>query len=294
VTQFNSDDEVKAWADAWVAARIPSALVLDLTQLEHEHFAQFNSDYGRFVDQFEVEFTALAMLIDDLNFIDRSTWPPHRYVQYVLLAKNVKTFYSALERLARGYYEDSITLVRGLYETFVRLLFISCHPDDAYSALGYKAPKGMRQFKLTNFLRDELRLEWDTNYSVMSVFAHSNSFNALEALIRADHRDGDPERFRLEHQFDLKLAEMTMPLLQFVLCTHLRFATERMVGAGHSTEPDALATALESVDLLSYGLKHHPKPYWRSVSDDLDLLFEMIEIADKRDDWRAFLRSRAT
>lgn len=103
----------------------------------------------------------------------------------MLAAYNVKTFYSALDRLTKGYYEDSITLTRGLYETFVRTLFISCHPDDAYNALIFKPPKGERAFNLTNFLRNELGLEWETKYGVMSTFAHSNSLQVLSALQRA-------------------------------------------------------------------------------------------------------------
>jgi hypothetical protein len=38
---------------------------------------------------------------------------------------------------------------------------------------------------------------------------------------------------------------------------------------------------------------HHPKPYWRSISRDLAVLFEMLVVADRREDWHAFLEQRS-
>jgi hypothetical protein len=183
--EFESDEQARDWADAWVEEHLPAEVVVSTTQAEREHFESFKKDYGRFVAQFEVEYAALVKVIDDINFVERSSWPDHRAVQYVLAAYNVKTFYSAVDRLARGYYEDCITLTRSLYETFARVLYISCHPDNAYSALVFNPPKGVRKFNLTNFLRDELGLDRGSQYAIMSTFAHSNSYLSLVALRRA-------------------------------------------------------------------------------------------------------------
>ncbi len=288
---FQTSEEATSWADQWASARVPSPLVVDLAQAEKDHFRRFNTDYGRFVLQTEAEFTCLADLIDQLNFVDRSDWPTHRAIQFALVAHNLKTFYSAFDRLVRGHYDDATTLIRVLYETFVRLLFISCHPDNAYSALGFKPPKGVRRFNLTNFLADDLGLDWSTKYEIMSVFAHSNSFRVLESLRRALERTDEPERFGLSLSFDARSAETVMPFFQFVLLTHLRFAVERLAIAGLGAGPQALAESSGACDLLSYGLRTSPKTYWRDVANDLDLLFEMLDIADTRGDWRAFLRT---
>lgn len=139
---FENDEEARNWADQWTSERLPTPLVLQTIDEERAHFARFNADYGRYVGQFEVEYQSLAELIDHLNFVDRSSWPEHRSVQYALSAYNLRTFYSALDRLVRGYYEDCIALTRGLYETFVRMLFVSCYPDSAYNVLVRKPPKG--------------------------------------------------------------------------------------------------------------------------------------------------------
>lgn len=277
---------MRAMADDWAHDHLPSATVLELTDLERDHFKSFNVEYGRFVGQVEVEFTALVDLIDAINFVDRAAWPRHRAVQYALVAYNVKTFYSALDRLVRGYYVDCITLTRSLYEAFVRLLFISCYPDDAYSALS-RPPKGVRSFNLTNFLDHDLGLEWESKYDLMSGFAHSNSMQTLLALDRAIKRVGEPERFGLSHKFDPTLADLAGPFLNFALVAHLRFATERL--ADDLVDLPQLRVAHEAVDLLMFGLRDHPKQYWQVVSADLDLLFRMLPVADARQDWKAFL-----
>lgn len=137
---FDDAEHAKAWADAWVNNHMTADLAERVADGETEHLELFSKDYGRFVSQFEVEYSALVEIIDQINFVEKDSWPDHRSVQYVLAAYNVKTFYSALDRLTKGYYEDSITLTRGLYETFVRTLFISYHPDDAYNALIFKPP----------------------------------------------------------------------------------------------------------------------------------------------------------
>jgi hypothetical protein len=71
--EFESSAEAVAWADQWVAPLVPSALALDLAEGERDHFRRFNTEYGRFVVQTEAEIACLAELIDQLNFVDRST-----------------------------------------------------------------------------------------------------------------------------------------------------------------------------------------------------------------------------
>lgn len=290
VSRFENSEQAQRWADFWVAHHVPSALVLKASEQERDHFRRFNQDYGRFVAQFEVEFTTLVELVDRFNFVDRSAWPPHRFVQYALLAYNAKTFLSALDRLVKGHYEDSIALTRSLYETFVRTLFVSCYPDDAYSVVG-KPPKGVRRFNLTNFLSYDLGLEWDTTYGVMSTFAHSNSSQVLMALKRAHDREGEPERFGVNFNYNPTLAETAIPFLQFAILAHLRFSMERLVEGTPLPEEPPLTTAKEAAAFLAYVLADHPKEYWRQVAADLDLIFRMLPVADRREDWIAFLRA---
>lgn len=290
--RFGSDEEARLWADGWTSTHLPASLVVESIEAERSHFERFNTHYGRLVGQFEVEYQALAMLIDHLNFQDRSAWPEHRFVQFVLVGHGVRSFYSAFDRLVRGYYEDCITLTRSLYETFARLLFISCYSATPYNALMPRLPKGERRFNLTNFLDHDLGLEWATKYEIMSAFAHSNSLRALQSLQRSVDREGEPERFGVNYDFEPELIEAAAPFLQFVLLAHTRFAVDLFGSTSPPPDADLIEQAQRSVVLLGYGLQTHPKPYWRGVADDLDLLFEMLPLADGGGDWKEFLNDR--
>lgn len=273
--------------DAWVDAHLPSAFTTDLLALEAGHVEVVSAKYGRLFAQFDVEMTAHAQLIDAVNFVNRDDWPPQRAVQYMLVAANAKSFYSAIELLRRGHYEDCLAITRGLYETFVRVAFISCYPDAVASTLMPSPPKGERRFNLTNFLEHDLGLEWESKYRVMSTFAHSRAIVVLEAWQRALAREGEPERFGVSHGFDTERFELAAAFLQFVLLAHLRFVTDRLVGSSAVPDRGVLTTALEGRDLLQFCLDDHPKPYWQKTRVDLDHVFRVMELADAGGDWKA-------
>lgn len=111
---FDNAEEARQWADEWLRTLGPSPVITELLRYETDHREQVLRDYGRLVAQFEAQYTALAQLIEQVNFIDRSSWPPHRAVQYVLMSNNLKPFWSAVDRLTKGFYEDALTLLRGL------------------------------------------------------------------------------------------------------------------------------------------------------------------------------------
>lgn len=289
---FDSVEEARQWADDWLNRLGQSPVVIELLQYEEHHREQVLHDYGRLFNQFEAHYTALVQLIDQVNFIDRSSWPQHRTVQYILMSYNLKPFWSAVDRLTKGFYEDALTLLRGLYETFLRVVFVSCHSGDPWGVLVNKPPKGTPAFNMTNFVRDELELQWLSKYAIMSVFAHSNALQALEALKRASERQGEPERFRLSFEYDTKLVELAAAFLQFLLLVYLRFGLERLVGDSEPHDHEQLTTARESLALLTYGLVDHPKEYWKGVAEDLDFLFQMLEFADRGEDWRAMVQAR--
>ncbi len=277
-----------AWADDWVQSRVPSPHVLELTALAQAHYRTFSKEFGRFVVQYEVEYTALANLIEQINYLDKTDWPEHRAVQYVLVASNARGFYSALDRLARGYYEDCLTITRGLYETFVRCLFVACFPDDAYSALVWSTPKGVRRFNLTNFLEEDLGLVWATKYRIMSAFAHSNKAEVTAALQRALEREGDPDVFKPTIRYREDHAVASIAFLNFTLLAQLRLTLEVLALNLHSTS-ELKSTASDAVALLTETLVRNEKEYWQTTARDLDLIFGMLTVADARGDWRSFL-----
>ena len=219
------------WADSWVANNQPSILH-ELENAELAHRLRFENDYGRGIQQFYVEFGALVDAVDDVNFAERDHWPPFRYVQFVLLAKNLGSLHSAMDRLSRGFYQDALSLTRSSYDAWLRLVFISCYPDDPYAALMHRTPKGTPSFNATDLVRVQLRLDWLSKYRIMSAFAHGNSVDALQSLQAAIERSGDPERFGLQQSYDVSRIELVYPFLEFLVLAYLRFVVERLLAPG--------------------------------------------------------------
>ena len=143
---FDSPDAAQEAVDDWVRRNSPSSTARDLVQFEREHLELFGERYGRLHVQFDVAFDQLVAVVEQVNFVEKSSWPQHRALQYILLSHNLKAFISAMDRLSKGYYEDSAVLSRTLYETFLRAIFISCHSANPWGAFPVPPPKGVPKF----------------------------------------------------------------------------------------------------------------------------------------------------
>lgn len=213
--------------DKWVAPQVPSSVVLQLVESEHVHFNEFNTAYGRFVAQTEVHFSLLVEAIERIDYIEKSSWPGHRSTQFILVTNTLRSFWSAADRLHRGAYQDSMTLLRLAYEVWARLIFMSCHPDHHLSGLSPSVPTGMPVFKMTNFLRDGLRLDWDKKYELLSLFAHGKLDTFLEVL--EDSRNPSPRRHELAVSFDSSRCDFAITLFNFVLLLYVTFVHDRLL-----------------------------------------------------------------
>lgn len=284
---FAGVEDARDWADKWVTAHAPTQVATEIADFERQHLDLFTEDYGRGLAQFYVQYDNLVALIDQVNFIDKTSWPSHRPIQFILLAKNLKAFHSAMDRLSKGFYQDAVTLTRGLYDAFLRALHVSCYADNPGGALVDKPPKGVARFVATDIVQTQLRLDWLMKYALMSVYAHANTLEVLVALRHNEDQAGDPERFGLVFEDDVKLVEMAFPFLQFVLLAYLRFVIERMIGSAAPRDQAQFSVAQEAAALLTYGFVSSEKSYWRETVADLDYVFELLEVADAGGDWKA-------
>lgn len=262
-----------------------SSVLDDIGGFQRQHVAHVGRLYGRFISQVELVFSLLVEIVDGINYMDKSGWPKYRSLQFVLMVHNLKSIESALDRMVKGSYEDAINLIRGPYEALLRIVFISCFPADPYAGLG-KAPKGTRQFQATNFVEQDLRLDW-TDYDLMSAFSHANSFSALSHVIAlAQGREKGP--VALKYQFDNQRFEIGANLLNVVLLAFLRLVTE--VFTASSPPQPALATRLERarelVGLVTASFGMHPRPYMRNLVEDLEDITRLIRWADAGGSWR--------
>ena len=283
---------VTAWADAWVVDHRPIVVRDELLAFELDHRERFMTDYGRGVEQFYVEFDALVRMIDAMNFMDRDAWPRHRTIQYMLVAKNLNAFHSAMDRLSKGFYVDAMSLVRGLYDCFLRIVHVSLHSDDPWGAVMDKPPAPTPGFNATSIVRDQLRLDWISNYSIMSVFAHANAMEVLVSIQAVAVRTAPPEHFGLSLEPDQRLVETVLPLLYLVMLLDLRLVNETFGGTQAVDETALVTTSQEAVQLLTFSMRSHPKPKWTDVADDINYVLDVLAVADVGGDWRALRNAR--
>lgn len=288
---FNSRDEAQEALDDWVRGHQPPQTAVDLAEFEREHLLWFGQEYGRLIAYFDVAFDQLVAVVEQVNFIDRSSWPPNRALQYMLLSHNLTPFVSMVDRFSRGYYEDSVAHSRTLYETFLRVVFISCYGDDPWGAFPISTPKGTSPFNATNFPRDELRLAWQQIYRSMSAVAHSNFPAIAESLRRIQEGTGDPEIFGLNPAEDERMLTFAMTFHPFLMASYTRFILECCIGDITVPNPEQLTSARQSVDWMTFLLTDNDNSFWRDVSVDMDYVFDVVSTADAGGDWRT-LRAR--
>ncbi len=273
--------------DDWIAPQVPSSVVLGLVEAERNHFNRFNTAYGRWVAQSEVHFSCLVNAIEQIDYVEKSTWPSHRGTQFILVTNTLRSLWSSADRLHRGAYQDSMTLLRLAYEVWARLIFMSCHPDDHLYGVARSGSDGKPSFKMTNLLRDQLRLDWSKKYELLSSFAHGKIDTLQEVLDSA--RKPTSSRHELTVSFDESRCDFAITLFNFVLLLYVTFVQDRLlVGV-----PDPLGSSLrESQEILRTTLFADPKPYWANTEADLDYLATLLATADAGGDWKAIAKAR--
>ena len=279
-------DRLTAQFDEFCQEILPSRCIQRIHQVEREHLAHINSKYGRFLAQFEASFDLLIQLTDHVNYgADRAQWPGHRAVQFILTVMDLKPIYSAFDKLVKGYYEDSFTLARVAYEAFLRTVFLSLYPDSpAYS---FDKKKGTRGFNLTNFVEQDLRLDWN-HYSILSAMAHSYKFPVLKKVVEFG-KQGKREPLSLSFEYDELLIEVGINILKFLILTYLRTTTTLLLLPQKKIALDEvlLKKALYYIHLEQQQLLSHPTEDWRLLPADLDYVFELALSAEEGKDWKA-------
>jgi hypothetical protein len=114
-----------------------------------------------------------------------------------------------MEDTVEGFCGETIVLTRSLYETFLRIVFISCFPKNWASAV-FKPEKDRVAFNATNFPRDQLRVDWEFIYKTHSVVSH-NVYDVMRRLAQ-------PQSFvSLELQCDEEAIGLAVNSLTFTL-----------------------------------------------------------------------------
>lgn len=251
-------------------------------ELEHEQYLR--KEYGRFCSQFELYHTTTISALHHLNYKDRADWRTYKGLQFMFTANAQKSLGSAYRLLLSGFYDDTVTVLRYVYEIFLRILFVSMYSDHQYNALVRKPPKGPR-FNATAIVEDQLKLDW-RHYSVLSNFAHSNAYRVYETMDKNQDKD-NPQPITVRYDVDDDMIGLCTNYFQFLSLVQMWLATKHL-----NVRPEALSeniklrdlhtTAQECISVMQEVLATHTSsPYWRIVAKDLQDIFALISTLDK-------------
>lgn len=254
----------------------PSEVVLDLIAYENKHLNKMSTEFGRYITYFEHAFDLLVNLVTAINYIEKSSWPNHRGLQLLILKNNLNPLYSGFGRLVRGFYDDANILLRAPYEALVKIIYISYYPQDFSGVFNWKRPKGMKAFNLTNFLRDDLKVDWDFIYPLFSSFSHGNIYTTLTDVVELDRKKESEKfiSFKLEYSEDD--ASIPMNMTVFLQWSFIRFCLEVLINTNNENIDRKLYQSALSTE-VAFGamIGIHPKG-WARTHGDVIRIFEEI------------------
>lgn len=103
--------------------------IINIQDYQAKHVRFMRKNYGRFMDQFEMFFCAMTGYSHNINYLDKKGWPINRGFQFVIATSSLKQFHSAYTLLCNGAYEDAVTILRSIYESFLRIILYHAIPN---------------------------------------------------------------------------------------------------------------------------------------------------------------------
>lgn len=267
-----------------------SKYVSEFNSFENSHRAIVEVKWTRFINQFYLYFETIGKVSSAINYIDRSKWPKHRSTQFLLIVFNLKPLYSSFDRLIKGYYEDCLILLRPVYEAFIKIVYITCFPDDPFATVADEKGIDGKTFNLTNFLKDHLGLDWE-EYKFISHLAHSNRILVIKEAIKIKE-GGLNEPIELKFEPDDLFFEMGMHLIVFMLYVYLKLQKTLFVTDEIDTVIPNLKSKVEKlIQNREQSIPFYPKPYWPKIFKDTNEIFYMIEkVENDSENWKRALR----
>ncbi len=263
-------------------------------ELSLGHYLVFKEECGRVESLFLYSYDLIVNLMFAVNYAKKDVWTKRRWHQYLLLHSNMKTIRSSFERAIKGFYMDSVILIRPVYESVILSIFMTCYPecvdyicfDDDYIKQNYR---GSRMFNLTSFLKKDLGLDWAT-YKILSKSSHINRFEMMSEYKKFFvDEDSKSKPINLAINFDKDLLSFGVNYINHILYAYLQMITKFfLIEANQGVSQEKLDQATYFLNLLKKMLLGHEGNFWARVTNDIDDIFEMmLHVENYRCDWQA-------
>jgi hypothetical protein len=269
----------------------PSKVALNISNTEKINIKRMHTDFGNFVKQFEHFFDLLVTLFDQVNYIKKDSWPKQKTVQFIAISHNLQTLYCSFDLLVRGHHAESITLIRSVYETFVKIIYMSCYPKDCYSVF-YKKRDGTKEFNLTNFLSQDLKLNRDSIYIVMSSIAHGKNYQIMKD-IKQITMEGQKNKIGLNIKYDKKTLEIAINYLYFLLWMFIKITIELFIQKNtNQVNKDLLEKSIKNEKVIEKIFIGHPGKEWKTINTDVAYIFKIVESAENKQNWKNLVQKQ--
>ncbi|MBI4680531.1 MAG: hypothetical protein HY753_04830 [Nitrospirae bacterium] len=262
----------------------PARTTIDIYKFIEEHRIVAQHQFGNFIKNFEDFFDDLNTAIWLLNYVPKNTWPKHRGIQYFLYPETLKTLHCSFEIAINGNYDESVMLARSVFETYLRIVFISCFPSDWESV--FNDLRGRRRFDVTSLIRDHLKVDWYFIYRIMCKVHHSKSHLHLKKIIERSMGVKHPP-VQLEYKGDKKALGMAVNLiiLDLTLLFHMMMTLFAPDFDNHS-ELKKRKARLKKIDTVLLGLiQSNDRPQFSAISNDMLKIEKLVHAADAGRDW---------
>jgi hypothetical protein len=225
-----------------------SEFCFNIIQFQNSHTELMVTSYLPYVKLFEDHLESLCKNIQELNLSKGELEESHA-VQALFLVRVPRTLFSAFQQAMKGDYYESMATCRIAYESMLRILFIQKYPSDWASTLLHQ--KGMRQFKASKFISEDLKIaEEDKTYNYLSFPIHSQKQFVLGEVASAITQGGITLSFGYEfNEREMAIAfNYLLALLYFAFRLFLKLFGRLMDKEELSAEyPIALETYLKEM-----------------------------------------------
>jgi hypothetical protein len=266
----------------------PSKTTLDVYEFVRQHRGAAIQSVNGFVKNFEDFFEEMNMLVQLLNYPEKSDWTQRKGIQYILYPETMKTLHRAYEDAIDGYYDESLMLVRSVYEVFIKIVFLSCYPNE-WEAVFYDR-KGKRNFSLTGFVQDHLKLDWSWLYKLMSKIYHGKVHRHLPTITQG--AQGKHKAVILQYAFNQDSLNMCVNLVS-LMQNCLFHAAMNIFGNDLATTKkieNHQITRFQNADTILLGITEvNPKEGFSTLANDLRKIGKLLAAVENNHDWKGFV-----
>ncbi len=200
----------------------PSPVITGIYKYQEEHITWLTKNYWGFTKYFEESYDFFVNLVSSVNFINKDKWKWNLKLPYIYLGNSTYPLFKSFTLLSEGFYDESLALSRVSYELLIKSLFCILHPDDAFAT--YQKPeKGKLVYNLTNFVKDDLKVDWEFLYRLSSASSHGKLY--FTKIISDSREKGKHQNIGLQLRLDEKSAQINMNYLTFLIWTHIYLFT---------------------------------------------------------------------